>query len=191
MVAQDQFSEQLEELVIEKNKISNQSKSQHNIVLNDSLITNASGTFTDFLQKNTTIYFKENGYGMVSSPAFRGTTAQQTGVLWNGINVNSALLGQTDFNSAAFKNYDQVMVKPGGGSVLFGSGAIGGTIHLNNELHFNKETKHTLQLQYGSFHTMATNYKISAGTNRLAINAHLGFNKSDNDYEWIGKNRKT
>src|SRR5690606_6248406 len=113
-----------------------QSKSQHHFVLSDSLIDNANGSFTDFLQKNTTIYFKENGYGMVSSPSFRGTTAQQTGVLWNGIKVNSALLGQADFNSTSFKNYDQIIVKPGGGSVLFGSGAMGGTIHLNNDFQF-------------------------------------------------------
>lgn len=189
-VAQDQFSVQLDELIIEKNKISNQSKSQHHFVLSDSLIDNANGSFTDFLQKNTTIYFKENGYGMVSSPSFRGTTAQQTGVLWNGIKVNSALLGQTDFNSTSFKNYDQIIVKPGGGSVLFGSGAMGGTIHLNNDFQFKKDSEHTVQLHYGSFKTMSTNYKFSAGTDQLAVNAHFGLNKSDNDYEWIGKGRR-
>lgn len=190
LVAQDQPSVELDELIIEKTKISNQSKSQRQIILNDSVINNATGTFTDFLQKNTTMYFKENGYGMVSSPSFRGTTAQQTGVVWNGIRINSALLGLTDFNSTAFKNFDQVVVKPGGGSVLYGSGAIGGTIHLNNEFYFKTAPKHTVQLSYGSYETMSSNYKFSAGTDKLAVNAHLGFNKSANDYEWLGASRK-
>lgn len=188
--SQNNTSIQLEELVIEKNKISKQSKSQHSLVLNDSLLENSIGTFTDFLQKNTTIYFKENGYGMVSSPSFRGTTAQQTSVLWNGIKINSALLGQTDFNSTAFKGYDNIVVKPGGGSVLYGSSAIGGTIHLNNQLTFNRITENEIQLNYGSFNTQGIHYKISTGFDKFAINAHFGYNKSDNDYEWIGKNRK-
>lgn len=183
-------STQLEELIIEKSKISTLSKSQNLIVLNDSLIEKTVGTFTEFLQKNTTIYFKENGYGMVSSPAFRGTTAQQTSVLWNGIKVNSALLGQTDFNATAFKNFDNIVVKPGGGSVLYGSGAVGGTIHLNNELHFNETFKNQLQLNYGSFNTTGLHYKATTGTKLWALNVHLGFNKSANDFEWIGKNRK-
>lgn len=188
--SQSNFSIELEELIIKKNKISNQSKSQHAIVLNDSLIENSVGTFTDFLQKNTTLYFKENGYGMVSSPAFRGTTAQQTSVLWNGIKINSSLLGQTDFNATAFKSYDHIVVKPGGGSVLYGSSAIGGTIHLNNELQFNRKTTNEIQLNYGSFNTQGIHYKISTGFEKFAINVHFGYNKSDNDYEWIGKNRK-
>lgn len=188
--SQSNYSIELEELIIEKNKISNQSKSQHAIVLNDSLVENSVGTFTDFLQKNTTLYFKENGYGMVSSPTFRGTTAQQTSVLWNGIKINSALLGQTDFNATAFKSYDHIVVKPGGGSVLYGSSAIGGTIHLNNELQFNRKTTNEIQLNYGSFNTQGIHYKISTGFEKFAINVHFGYNKSDNDYEWIGKNRK-
>ncbi|UUV20858.1 TonB-dependent receptor plug domain-containing protein [Paenimyroides aestuarii] len=181
---------ELDELVIEKIKISAQSKSQNLVVLNDSLIENSIGTFTDFLQKNTTIYFKESGYGMVSSPAFRGTTAQQTSVLWNGIRVNSALLGQSDFNATAFKSYDNIVVKAGGGSVLYGSSAIGGTIHLNNQLQFNRKTENELQLHYGSFNTQSIHYKITTGFDKFAVNAHFGYNKSDNDYEWIGKNRK-
>ncbi len=183
-------STQLDEIIIEKNKISTLSKSQKLIVLNDSLINHSIGTFTDFLQKNTTIYFKENGYGMVSSPAFRGTTAQQTSVLWNGVKINSALLGQSDFNATAFKNFDNIVIKPGGGSVLYGSGAVGGTIHLNNELLFTQKLKNELQFNYGSFNTKGLHYKATTGTTNWAFNVHFGFNKSTNDFEWIGKNRK-
>ncbi len=188
--AQDNPATLLDELVIEHQKISNQSKSQRTIVLNDSLTNESVGTFTDFLQKNSSIYFKENGYGMVSSPSFRGTTAQQTSVLWNGIKINSALLGQTDFNSTAFKSYDNIVIKPGGGSVLYGSAAIGGTIHLNNELFFNKPLENEIVLSYGSYNTQGIHYKVSTGTEKWAVNAHFGYNKSDNDYEWIGKDRK-
>lgn len=190
LFGQENAPTQLDELIIEQQKISNQSKSQRTIVLNDSLMERNVGTFTELLQKNTFIYFKENGYGMVSSPSFRGTTAQQTNVLWNGIKINSTLLGQTDFNSTAFKSYDNIVIKPGGGSVLYGSGAIGGTIHLNNQPFFNLPISNEIQLNYGSFNTQGIHYKVSGGTDKWAVNAHFGYNKSANDYEWIGKNRK-
>ena len=102
--------------------------------LKDSVLENDSKSFTDVLRFNSNIYFKENGYGMVASPSFRGTNASQTAVIWNGISINSQLNGQTDFNLINTNNFDQIVIKNGGGSVQYGSGAIGGSIHLNNTL---------------------------------------------------------
>jgi iron complex outermembrane receptor protein len=51
------------------------------------------------LRFQSSIYIKENGRGAVSSPSFRGTTAQQTAFVWNGININSNFLGQGDINN--------------------------------------------------------------------------------------------
>ena len=48
--------------------------------LNDSLITKNGASLTSLLKFNSSVYFKENGLGMVASPSFRGTTAQQTAV---------------------------------------------------------------------------------------------------------------
>src|SRR5690554_8170301 len=76
---QKQLNYQLDELLIEHRKISNQSKSQRTIIFNDSLINQRVGTFTDFLQKNTNIYFKEEGYGMTSSPSFRRSEERRVG----------------------------------------------------------------------------------------------------------------
>ena len=88
---------------------------------------------SDVLRFQTPVYVKENGRGATSSPSFRGTTAQQTAFVWNGININSTFLGQGDINNIPLFGYDAIDVKAGGGSVIYGSGAIGGSIHLNNE----------------------------------------------------------
>ena len=106
--------------------------------MSDSVVKYSNSSLTDLLQFNSTIYFKENGYGMVSSPSFRGTSAQQTAVVWNGININSQLNGQTDFNTIIPENYGSISIRSGGGSVQYGSGAVGGSIHLNDELNFNQ-----------------------------------------------------
>lgn len=181
--AQDSLHTQLDELVISDEKLTTHNKSQILYTVNDTLVKQSTASFTDFLLFNTPIYFKENGAGMVSSPSFRGTTAQQTSVLWNGLKVNSMFLGQTDFNAISYKEYDNIIVKPGGGSVLFGSGAIGGTIHLNNELRFYNHFTNRLQLAYGSFNTYRGNYAVSAGTKRWNVQAVFNRNQSENDFE--------
>lgn len=45
---------------------------------------------SEVLRFQSPVYIKENGRGAVSSPSFRGTTAQQTAFVWNGININSS-----------------------------------------------------------------------------------------------------
>lgn len=181
--AQDSLHTSLKELIIVDQQTKQFSQSQRDIQLNDTLIKRSSATFTDVLLFNSSIYFKENGSGMVSSPSFRGTTAQQTAVLWNGLKVNSMFLGQTDFNAIAFKAYDQIVLKPGGGSVLMGTSAIGGSILLNNDVRWYPHFTNEVQAAYGSFNTFRANYNVSAGTERWNVQANINHNESDNDFE--------
>lgn len=147
-------------------------------------------SLTDLLTFNSLIYFKENGAGMVSSPSFRGTNASQTAVIWNGININSQLTGQTDFNNVSIVNYSSIDVRSGGGSVQYGSGAVGGSIHLNNEFHFYKHFKNEFQISYGSFNTLNTSYKLEIGSEKSFVSVGLGYKNSDNDYEYVGYDEK-
>ena len=91
----------LTEVILIDAKLEDYSEGFELIQLSDTLIARNSVSLTEVLNFNTTIYFKENGYGMVSSPSFRGTNASQTAVIWNGIPINSNLNGQTDFNTIA------------------------------------------------------------------------------------------
>ena len=118
---------------------------QKSVVLNDSVVVFNRESLTKLLNFNSFFYFKENGNGMVSSPSVRGTTASQTAVIWNGININSNLTGQTDFNTINTYDFNSIQLKYGGGSVVYGSGAIGGSIHLNNEMSFKKHIRQFLK----------------------------------------------
>lgn len=159
-------------------------------VLADSIVKYNNASLTDLLQFNSLIYFKENGYGMVSSPSFRGTSAQQTAVVWNGINVNSQLNGQTDFNTVVPENYGNVTVRSGGGSVQYGSGAVGGSIHLNDELNFNQKENQRLSLAYGSFNTKKGSFLSTAGNTKWTYGVGINYMGSDNDYNYLGTDQK-
>ena len=162
---------------------------QKSVVLNDSVVVFNRESLTKLLNFNSFFYFKENGNGMVSSPSVRGTTASQTAVIWNGININSNLTGQTDFNTINTYDFNSIQLKYGGGSVVYGSGAIGGSIHLNNEMSFKKHIRQFLKLSYGSFATANTNYKFSFSNQKFSSQFSVSYNKSKNDYEFVGLNK--
>ena len=175
----------LKEVIISDSQLRDYSTSQSVSKLNDSVINKNASSLTSLLNYNSVIYFKENGLGMVSSPSFRGTTAQQTAVLWNGININSQLLGQTDFNTISTRDFTSVSVKAGGGSVIYGTSAIGGSIHLNNDLAFGNKFTNTVRVNYGSFNTQGYHYKANVGSDKFSVSVSFTRNNSDNDYEYV------
>ena len=179
----------LNEVVISDFQLNKFSNSKLVLQLNDSVIAKNKSSLTALLNTNSTLYFKENGLGMVASPSFRGTTAQQTAVIWNGININSQLNGQTDFNTLNSFNYNSISIRAGGGSAIYGSSAIGGSIHLNNKLNFQKEFSNNLQLQYGSFDTFNFDYALKASTKKVSSQFSISRNSSDNDYKYLNTNK--
>ncbi len=165
-------------------------ETQSKVVLSDSVLQRNGSSLTNLLLFNSSIYLKENGAGMVSSPSFRGTTASQTAVVWNGININSQFLGQTDFNTVNTLAFDNLIIKAGGGSIAYGSGAIGGSIHLNNELRFNNSLENNLLFNYGSFDNYGFNLRTNYSDEKISLNLNFGRNGSDNDYEIPNSERK-
>jgi iron complex outermembrane receptor protein len=103
--------------------------------------------------------------------------------------------GSTDFNTIPGSDYSSISVKAGGGSVIYGSGAIGGTVHLNNDLAFYNRFDNSLKLDYGSFNTIGVNYKMNVSDDKWATQIGFSKNSSTNDYEypnnynWKGEQR--
>jgi iron complex outermembrane receptor protein len=182
--------QKLDEVVITNKLLSDFSIGQKTLKLKDSVLQQNPASLTDLLNFNTGIYFNQNGYGMVSSPAFRGTTAQQTAVVWNGININSQFNGQADFNTMLNPTMQQINIQSGGGSVIYGTSAIGGSIHLESKLKFNNKSKHFLQTNYGSFNTLDARYQWQYASDKWSFNFGLQRNTSDNDFPIQQSDRK-
>lgn len=168
--------------------ISEAKKTQQVYQISSSDIEKNATNLSETLRFQTPVYIKENGRGAVSSPSFRGTTAQQTSFLWNGIPVNSMFLGQGDINNLSLLNYDNIEIKSGGGSVMYGSAAIGGTIHLNNQMSFDKGLQGKFFAEYGSFETLNSSLKTSYSNEKFAAVFSAGISQSENDYEVPEKN---
>ena len=158
------------------------------ITLNDSILVNNTESFSSLLRFNSPIYIKEYGAGGTSSVSFRGTNASNTAVVWNGININSINNGQSEFNSINVSLFESINIRSGGGSIEFGSGAVGGTIHLNNQLTFGNRFDNQVVSSIGSYNTFHNLYKLSYGTDKISLRIGAAYNQSDNDYKWLSYN---
>lgn len=184
--AQVNAVQKLDAVILSDSKLKHYAAGAKIETLTDSIISKNGLSLTQLLAFNSNVYFKENGSGMVSSPSFRGTTASQTAVIWNGININSQLNGQTDFNTINTSNYSSIAIRSGGGSVQYGSGSIGGSIHLNNDLQFKDHFKTRLKTGYGSFNTKNLGVNTSFGNKTFTGNIGVIYVDSDNDYKYLG-----
>ncbi|MBN1101918.1 MAG: TonB-dependent receptor [Deltaproteobacteria bacterium] len=105
----------------------------------------------------------------------RGMGANGTQVFLNGASLNSPSLGSADLAKLPLGIIERIEVVKGSGSLLYGSGAMGGTIHLftkrpkRNQTDFKAEagygTENTYRLlaQHGMFASGDLGYYITAG----------------------------
>jgi len=78
-------------------------------------------SMADVLTFNTAIFIKQYGRATLSTVAFRGTAASHTQVMWNGMRINSPMLGMTDFSMIPSYFVDDAAPPPqGGGAGLAG-----------------------------------------------------------------------
>jgi len=185
---QNNYTNELEEIVLKGNFSPTLNSGYSTETISDSILKSTYQSFGNLLQNTSNLYFKQNGNGMVSSISLRGTGASRTGVYWNGIAINSSLNGQTDFNTLFANGFDNVVIRRGGGSVLLGSGAIGGAINLSDEILFNSERDGNILFGFGSYTTGNTQLTGRISTDKLYAKISFGAFGSKNDYPYLGTN---
>jgi len=94
------------------------------------LVQYLSTDLATILSQQSTIFVKSYGNGGLATPAFRGTTANHTQVEWNGINIDSPMLGQTDLSQVQASQFESLEILYGAATVARTSGAFGGVINL-------------------------------------------------------------
>jgi len=134
------------------------------------------------------IYFRNYGSGMLSSVSMRGTSAQHTAVLWNGVNISSFSLGQADFSMLPSSAFDSINVHAGGGSARFGSGAFGGTVLLSSGSSKKKSLSFTQEL--ASFGRYFTSLGVDLHKGSLIYNSSIYHLQAENNFPIIGTGEK-
>jgi vitamin B12 transporter len=144
-------------------------------------------SFGEYLGRHSTIFIKTNAPGMLASTSLRGSGASHTAVLWNGFNLQSSMNGQIDLSLLPVQLVEEIDIQKGGSSALFGSGAIGGTLHLNNTSSFNSGFNVKASQTSGSFGRHQQFFKASFGGKRIYSSVKVFHLKAQNDFSFVNR----
>lgn len=156
------------------------------VMLIDSLLlkNHESSNLGEILAKGSGIQIKSYNSGGLSSISFRGTSAQHTGIYWQGFNLNQMNTGMIDLSLIPVSGFDRVDVLPGGGSSLFGSGNIGGSIHLSSEPVFEKEKLVSACAAAGSFGEYEATVANIIADEKWFSKTLINYAQAENDFEY-------
>ncbi|MBN1183602.1 MAG: TonB-dependent receptor plug domain-containing protein [Bacteroidales bacterium] len=149
------------------------------------IIENQFNCITEILHNYTPVFVKSYGNGGLATVSFRGTHASHTKVQWNGMDINSPMLGQVDFSNIPVFFFDDMELYHGNSSLLNGSGGLGGSIALGTHPDWDNKFDISLINQAGSFGTFNTGMKVGFGNNRIQIKSRIFYGKSNNDFTYF------
>ncbi|MDB9882317.1 TonB-dependent receptor [Bacteroidia bacterium] len=129
---------------------------------------NPSQNFAELLQKQSGIYIRSRGSGVLSTPSFKGLGTQQTPILINGANMQSSMNGTMDLSLIDAAHFTQIEIGKAGLNTT-GQQNIGDAIQLSS-----RSGQHCL---YGGLST-STHKDISANAKFVTGNEKWTFNIS-------------
>ncbi len=138
----------------------------------------------DLLMEESPLFIKSYGLGSLATSAFRGGSANHTAILWNGFNINSPMNGQIDLSLIPANLSNNVSIQYGGTSALWGSGALGGAIHLNNRVLFDKGYTIKAGLSAGSFNDFRQNILVEISKKRFVSTLKVFNAQAKNNFKY-------
>ena len=153
------------------------------IILDEKFLNNSTEHFLgDALSTTTTSasFFQSGGHGTASAIQLRGMPKRYSTVYIDGVKMSdpSSVSGDFDFNNILTSQISRVEILKGNQSSVYGSGAIGGTIHIftkKGDLGNKKDFEYTV----GSHNTHNLSLSMSGADDKS--NYHLGVQRFQTD----------
>ncbi|MEM8898700.1 MAG: TonB-dependent receptor [Bacteroidota bacterium] len=139
-------------------------------------------SLADLLQRESNVFIKSYGLGSLASISMRGAGASHTAILWNGLPIENPMLGQIDLALLPIAGIDRLSLQLGGNSAAWGSGAIGGSLSLENtptiQTGLAISTNHLL----GAFGRQSHASGISFRNKKWTVESQWYQQKAENDF---------
>ena len=149
-----------------------------------SLKSLSSKSLDDAIERFFPVYLKSNAGGLATI-RFRGTGPEHTAILFNGININSLTLGQSNISTIPLFIFDNLKVQYGSSASLYGTDAIGGSIQLENKPKWNKGFQLGLEQDFGSFHSFFSGVKAAFSTKKWIFQIKAYHGSKQNDFPFL------
>lgn len=88
----------------------------------------------NLLSQQVPVFVKSYGLNNIATLNFRGASAAQSQVYWNGVPIQNAALGIADVSLLPVSLINKVNVVYGSSSAMWGSGNVGGALLIENDL---------------------------------------------------------
>jgi vitamin B12 transporter len=149
----------------------------------------AYGSLSELLSKYSGINIRSYGLGGLSTASIRGTGSNHSSVLWEGLNLQSPMNGSLDLNLTPISFIDQASIQYGAASSLYGTGTMGGAIHIGSSLPVfeNKGFSSALYHTSGSFNSQYTGINIKTSSIHNAFTIRVFHKKAQNDFSFFNR----
>jgi len=139
------------------------------------------------LAQQDPVFVKSYGFNNLSTLNFRGASAAQSQVYWNGVPLSNAATGITDVSLLRTSLYNKVSIVYGGSSALWGSGNIGGALVLENDrpqFTANTQYHYAISVMAGSFGQYQGGLRSSISMKRWFIATNLAAQSAQNNFKY-------
>lgn len=151
---------------------------------------NVALSMSDVLTQHSSLFIKSYGRATESTAEFRGTSPSHTQVLWNGLKINSPMLGTVDFSTIPAYFVDEANLLHGASSLTLTGGGLGGAV----ELATKPVRAPGLGLQYtqgiGSFDTYDQFLRLTYAGQRWSSSTRVVYATSQNDFTYTNYDKK-
>lgn len=156
---------------------------------------NISLSMADILSQHSTLFIKSYGRATEATAEFRGTSPSHTQVLWNGMRINSPMLGTVDFSTIPAYFIDKANLYHGASSINLTGGGLGGAVELKSQMPLALQTgERKFMAQYiqgvGSFQTFDEFLRLCYGGGRWKGSTRMVYSSSRNDYNYTNYDKK-
>lgn len=151
---------------------------------------NISLSMADILSQHTTLFIKTYGRATESTAEFRGTSPSHTQVIWNGMRINSPMLGTLDFSTIPGYFVDETNLFHGASSINLTGGGLGGAVELKTRpIDFQGTSLQYIQ-GIGSYDTYDQFLRATYASDKWSSSTRIAYSTSDNDFLYTNYDKK-
>ena len=135
------------------------------------------------LSQQVPVFVKSYGFNGLATLNFRGSSAAQSQVYWNGVPLQNAALGMTDVSTLPVMFMSKVSIVYGGSGALLGSGNVGGAVLVEPEdVSYTNHKYLALSGGLGSFGQYSAGIDASVTSRRWHLSFKGLYQYADNNF---------
>ena len=146
------------------------------------VISLSAGNIAAQLDREANVFVRNYGPGSMSLLSTRGTNTSQTALLWNGLQLQSAMLGMYDLSLLPSFLIGSATMQYGGCSPVAGSGAMGGALELNSFAATHEGYSVEIFGAAGSFGHYQSGVAFSSGNKSFSSSSRIYYQSSANNF---------